>query len=191
MERKTGFLLLLTLLFGSGCASPWPHSPNLCATNSYQVITNNASIWPYRQFKSSNATPPQFVINQTGQELAPGLLFLDIENSGATVGERQERPIITTSQGDLVWAGPIAPTSNFRKQTLDGKPAISFWYGDGGAGASGKQGHGYGKVAVLDDAYNQIYTVCPKLDVTYPPGVNASSCAADVHESYITASKTM
>nr|POE90095.1 hypothetical protein CFP56_20562 [Quercus suber] len=158
-----------------------------CSTASFTLHPNDGSgIWPYRSYRSSDITPPVFQVSQSSEDLSPYPIFYGPQNAGRARGEAQAHPIIATAQGQLIWAGPEAPTNNLRVQQLNGQPVISYWIGSGTAGAGGQAGHGYGQVEVLDDTYQSIYTVCPNIEITLPPGVTAD-CAADVHESLITA----
>ena len=162
-----------------------------CSLNSYELVQDNGTgIWPYRQYKSSNITTPSFNITQNGEELSPGAIFMGVGNAGSVPGEEQIGALIMTSDGDMVWGGPDMDVSNVRKQTLNGKSVMSYWKGSGSAAAGAQAGHGFGMVEVIDSSYNSLYTVCPKIQITQPPGQN-SSCVADVHESYITPSNTM
>lgn len=94
---------------------------------------------------------------------------------------------------DLVWSGPTGSTSNFLKQSYDGKDVITVWTGAGSATGSAGAAHGHGSVSILDSTYSTICKVCPDpktLDISFPPGTT-SDCVADVHESYITERNTM
>lgn len=94
--------------------------------------------------------------------------------------------------GELIWQGPsLSAVSNFRVQTLYGEPVLSYWSGEGTAGAESIVGHGYGEVKILDTNYNEIAIVCPNdIEFQLPPGVK-SNCFADLHESYITPNNTL
>nr|POE49756.1 hypothetical protein CFP56_74594 [Quercus suber] len=178
--------VLLTPAFGDTVSTP-----QACSADSVTVNSDNGNgIWPYLSYQSTNLTPPLFQVNQTNKALSPGLIFYADVDSSSTPGEKQQYPLISTDQGDLVWAGPAAATNNFKMQQLKGKPVISYWIGTGTAGANGQAGHGYGQVEVLDTNYKKIFTVCPNIDITLPPGTTAN-CVADIHESYITESNTI
>lgn len=183
--------LLVWVVLRLPIVSCLPTSPrSSCSRASFTLVSNNGSgIWPYREYKSSNATPPDFQIEQNGKPLAPGLIFINPQNAGPTLGEHINGTMIITSDGDLVWNGPNTSTSNFRTAMLNGKPVISFWKGSGNAASDGEDGHGYGQVEILDTSYKTIHTICPKVNILTPPGVD--SCVADVHESFITSNNTM
>lgn len=163
----------------------------ICSAASSQVGINASSsdMWPWQVYKSSNVTPPALLINSTGEALYDGLVLFTAQN-GPILGEKQQAPFIMTDQGDLVWSGPDDSTSNFRVQTLNDEPVISFWSGRGTTGTRGVAGHGYGEVVIMDTSYNTIHRVCPKVKINLPPGASAE-CNIDPHESYITPRNTM
>ncbi|KAK5312876.1 hypothetical protein LTR93_011147 [Exophiala xenobiotica] len=103
---------------------------------------------------------------------------------------KEQAPLIMTDTGDLVWSGPVEMTANLRVQTVNGSPVLTYWSGQGTAGASQIVGHGFGEVVVLDTNYTTLYSVCPEISFNLPPNVTAD-CVADIHESYITSRDTM
>ena len=130
-------------------------------------------------------------INGTGESTAPGLIFLGVAGACKATGVKQQAPVIMTDDNELVWSGPTGIAANVQTATLHGRPVISYWVGTGGAAAGANQaGHGYGRVVILDDTYKEIYSVCPRLNITMPDGVLVE-CQVDVHESYITPRNTM
>ncbi|GAM82965.1 hypothetical protein ANO11243_009510 [Dothideomycetidae sp. 11243] len=156
------------------------------------LASNASGARPGQSYVSSNVTPPYLQVNSTGRDLAPGLLFytptagVDENASILRLG-----PLISSDTGDLVWAGPISDdASNLRVQTLNGQPVVSFWEGTGAAASGLLAGHGYGPVQIYNTSYDLIATICPKLNITHPPG-QESDCDADVHESYITDDNTI
>ncbi|KAJ5524051.1 hypothetical protein N7494_010701 [Penicillium frequentans] len=164
----------------------------LCSQNSVTIAQNSSLAWPWQEFVSSSARPPYLEINVTSEELAPGLILFDPQtgiNSQSYIPDKA--PFIMTDAGDLVWSGPITPdASNFRVQSLYGEPVITYWAGSGGAADSSSASHGYGHIVIHNSSYDQIGIVCPKLNLTLPPGTSAP-CQADVHESFITENNTM
>lgn len=161
--------------------------PKLWSKNSVTISTNSSTNWPSQNYVSTNVTPSYLEINATGEPLEPGLIFYT-PTAGVNAKAFISRlgPVISTDTGDLVWAGPISgDASNFKVQSLYGEPVLSFWEGTGAAASGLLAGHGYGQVNIYNTSYDQIATVCPKLNITKPPGQN-SDCDADVHESYIT-----
>ncbi|OOQ88727.1 hypothetical protein PEBR_11193 [Penicillium brasilianum] len=164
-------------------------STTLCATNGRQVTQNDSSIWPWQTYKSSNITPPYLTINRTGENLAPGLLFIGQENDEDT-GVKQVSPFILSDDNELVWGGPEGDSSDFRQQYWGDQSVITFWVGTGKAAYSADVGRGWGKVQIYDDQYKLIKTVCPQLNLTMPTGTT-TDCDADVHESFITEDNTI
>ncbi|KAF2096208.1 hypothetical protein NA57DRAFT_78976 [Rhizodiscina lignyota] len=181
---------ILSVTLGSVLAAP-PTEKELCSANSVEVINNHPETWPYQSFVSSERNPPWLSINRTGEALAPGFIFLAQDAGFSNSSIKEQSPLIMTSDGNLVWAGPrVSGTTNFRTQTLFGEPVLTFWEGSGAAANSQNAGHGFGSVRIFDKSYKQIYNVCPKLDIVLPPGATAS-CKADIHESYITEQNTI
>ncbi|KAK5021805.1 hypothetical protein LTS07_010700 [Exophiala sideris] len=163
----------------------WNHTGTLdfCAATSFQIVRDAESgIWPYRTYVSSNVTPPVLLINVTGGPLQPGLLFFDQENSGIVDAVGEQAAFIMTDTGDLVYGLP-GGISNFHTQTLDGRSVLTFRTGSGAAAAEDQVGYGYGEVHILDTGYQEIYTVCPDINVTTAPQAGNATCFADVHES--------
>lgn len=161
--------------------------PRLCARNSVTITQNASSVWPWQQYVSSDAQPPYLEINATGEPLAPGLILFDPQlgmNLESYIPH--QAPFIMTDEGELVWSGPTAAdASNFRVQTLMGEQVLTYWTGSGGAAEGGHADHGYGRILVYNSSYDLIREICPKLNLTMPPGTIAD-CQADVHESFIT-----
>lgn len=163
-----------------------------CAQSSFTVASDDNGLWPYRKYRSTNVTSPTMKIERSGESVSDGLIFLGLENSGLLgyPGVGQPRVEIFTDDGDLVWAGSGQNASNFRKQTLNGKPVIHYFVGSGSAAAGGGAAHGCGRIEILDENYETLHNVCPKLDINYLPG-QSCDCPLDVHESYITENNTM
>lgn len=131
-------------------------------------------------FETEPFTPPVFNISTSGQPLASGYIFLtplNLENGSA---------VIMTGDGDLIWSSEGEGSySNLLTTTLDGEPVLTFWNGTGNANFL-LLGHGYGKVQILDSSYTEIYTICPDLNLNFPPGTVRYECQADLHESFTT-----
>ena len=166
--------------------------PRLCSQNSVIVSQNSSSTWPWQEYTTSNAQPPYLDINATGEQLAPGLIFFDPQTGLNTESFIPDKaPFIMTDAGDLVWSGPVtSDASNFRVQTLYGEQVITYWAGSGGAAESSSASHGYGHIVIHNSSYDQIGIICPKFNLTLPPGISAP-CQADVHESFITRDNTI
>lgn len=141
-----------------------------------------AQDWPYTTFTTGPWQPPQLQINKTGDP-APGYIF---------IGPRGNQPagtaaLIYDNNGDLVYQGPDEVTANFRTQKLFGRDVITFWAGD-----MTDLGFGHGTVHILDDTYQEIYTITlgGNLDFISPDGQPKESYI-DLHESNITPNNTI
>lgn len=184
---------LCLLQVGSAASIPAVPKTILCAGDSRQVADNasDGNVWPWQTYQSSSARPPVLQTERTGDALFDGLLIFGVSPGGATPAAKQISPLIMTDTGDLVWSGPAGPSDNVRVQEYNGAPVLTYFSGEGTAGAGAVVGHGYGEVVVRDDSYNVIATVCPQFDgFTMETGVTAK-CHADVHESFITPRNTM
>ncbi|KAJ5832874.1 hypothetical protein N7474_001185 [Penicillium riverlandense] len=140
-----------------------------------------AADWPYLSYMSTDIQPPQLQINQTGP-VSPGYLFLGPRGAVQSAGQAA---LIYDNSGNLVYEGPDEVTANFMVQKLFGKDVITFWAGD-----MLDVGYGYGTVHILDDTYNEIYTVT----LTGPfvtPDNSTKDSYIDLHESHITPNNTL
>ncbi|KEF59332.1 uncharacterized protein A1O9_04176 [Exophiala aquamarina CBS 119918] len=191
---------LLSFLFGLAATSAIQRRQDathlgapLCAANSRKIMSNSSdpNLWPWQEYQSSDAQPPQLLTNSTGEPLFDGFLVMATMSSTRPPAVRQQSPLIMSDTGELVWSGPIQLTSDFRVQSFDGSPVLTYFTGEGTTGAEGVVGHGYGGFTLLDTRYNEIARVCPIFDgFTMEPGVSAI-CHADPHESFITHRNTM
>lgn len=150
--------------------------PTLFALCSAQTTTNP---WPYQTFQTeSQFQPPVLSINKTGAQLADGLIVFTPD------GGQESGPVLMTDSGELVWNGPGVLAFNLFVQSLDGQPILTYYSG------TIISGYGYGKVEILDNGYNEIYTICPNLTVVTPDGSTAN-CSLDLHESLVTSRGTI
>ena len=140
-------------------------------------------VWPWQIYQSAPYNPPEFEISNTGEPLADGLLFLTPSNFRPINSVKEAAPMIVTDKGQLVWNGPIVNATNLRVANYEGFPILTYWSGLSTEG--GNIGHGYGSVTFLDETYNEILTVCPKLGLVVPDGADYP-CEADFHESFLT-----
>ena len=181
-----------SLILASAFASAETTScPSFCLGQGVDSRTtgNATGIWPWQKFVSVDYHPPTMEIDATGAKLAPGYVFISPANFNTSIPSvKQTAPVIMTDTGELVWNGPSINATNFRMQTLNNKPVITYWGGYSTAGAF--IGHGYGNITILDQTYKQIASVCPSITLTHaPPGTYA--CSLDLHESKITSRNTM
>lgn len=174
--------------------APFPSQEDTCSSESYELVKNDNGTWPYRKYKSTNATSQEFAIHQNGPALSSGLIFLTLEDVGlfGYDGLVEQSATIMSQDGELVWSME-GVTSNLRTQIFRDEPVLTVWTGSGSAAANGGAAHGHGIVNVFDSHYDAVYTVCPKatdLSIMFPPG-QQTTCVADIHESYITDRNTM
>jgi hypothetical protein len=123
---------------------------------------------PAASASTPTSPPPLTVLSQTG---SLGNRDIFITPTGDT-SSYANGPEILSPSGKVVWFDPIAAgesSGDFRTQTYDGKPVLTFWEGTGFGGLS--QGSDY----IYNDHYQQIATV------------NAGNgLSADGHEFLIT-----
>jgi hypothetical protein len=95
-------------------------------------------------------TPPSVTISTNKPGTAPGLIFL-----APKAGRGQDGPMIIDNSGDLVWFRPMQGkiAADFRAQTLDGRPVLTWWEGQ----LYGGDGDGIGRV--LDTSYKPVAIV--------------------------------
>jgi hypothetical protein len=123
---------------------------------------------PAASASTPTSPPPLTVLSQTGS-LGNRDIFITPTGDTSTYANGPE---ILSPSGNVVWFDPIAAgetSSDFRTQTYEGRPVLTFWEGTGFGGVS--QGTDY----VYNDHYQQIATV------------NAGNgLSADGHEFLIT-----
>jgi hypothetical protein len=95
-------------------------------------------------------TPPAVTISTNKPGTAPGLIFL-----APKAGRGKDGPMIIDNKGDLVWFKPMDGriAADFRVQTYQGKPVLTWWEGKLFVG----DGDGVGQV--LDTNYKPVTTV--------------------------------
>ncbi|PLB48081.1 hypothetical protein P170DRAFT_386308 [Aspergillus steynii IBT 23096] len=139
-----------------------------------------ADNWPYQTFTTAPWRVPQLNINETG-DVGQGYIFLALQGEQASsVG-----PTIYDGNGDLVYQGSHANARGFRVQNVAGQDMITFW-----SGQYVDPGYGYGTVHVLDNAYNELYTITLKDNYITPDGQTKLSYL-DAHEHHVTARDTI
>ena len=105
------------------------------------------------RFKSQpGLQPPAVQVVKRSSAAAAGDIFV-----APQAGPTQIGPMILAPDGSLVWFAPITGkndwVTDFRTQTYQGKPVLTWWEGFVGAGVG--VGHG----VILDSSYRQIATV--------------------------------
>src|SRR5438034_1269012 len=77
-----------------------------------------------------SASPPPLVPVDPGRKpTAPGLVFLSAKSKK---DQKQNGPMIVDNAGKLVWFRPlsgIGAATDFRAQTYQGKPVLTYWEG--------------------------------------------------------------
>lgn len=115
-------------------------------------------------FKSrKDLRPPKITIRKKSDQTAPGLIFLSPKIVfGVKRPKVQNGPLISDDDGNPVWfaaTGPSTPKGNFnrvndfRVQSYDGKPVLTWW--------QGRQvlGTGEGEMKIVGENYETIKTV--------------------------------
>jgi hypothetical protein len=92
-------------------------------------------------------------------------------------GVTMQGELIVDAQGNPVWMNNSSVgTFNFREQTYQGEPVLTYWVGN-------STSYGHGDIVILDDTYTQIATVTT--------GGSIGAHQADMHESDITPQGTI
>ncbi|KAL5356150.1 ASST-domain-containing protein [Aspergillus floccosus] len=141
--------------------------------------------WPHQTFKSSALEPPNLKITKSGPT-SPGYLFFD-----QSWAAHQYGVFIMSDGNELVWQSPRGDLHDFRRQTLDGEPVLTFW---NGLGVPEPFGWGYGLIQILDQNYKSIYNVTVTDDNYQALGsINSTGFYSwlDMHEGTITPDGTM
>jgi Arylsulfotransferase (ASST) len=95
--------------------------------------------------------PPAVVIRTANPGRAPGLVFL-----APKAGRGQDGPMIIDDSGKLVWSHPIGDgnlATDFRVQSYEGKPVLTWWEG------RLFTGDGAGTGVIYDSSYRRIASV--------------------------------
>jgi len=97
-------------------------------------------------------TPPIFTVDTSAKAAAQGDLFIAPKQYAI-----QKGPEIVAPDGQPVWFHPVAQqATDFRVQTYDGKPVLTWWEGPPAAPVSGS---GVGHGVIMNSSYEQIATV--------------------------------
>jgi hypothetical protein len=95
--------------------------------------------------------PPTVAVTTAQPGTAPGLIFL-----APKAGTAQDGPMIIDDRGRLVWFHPIPGSdlaTDFRAQTYDGRPVLTWWEGHQYVG------DGTGVGVIYDQSYREIARV--------------------------------
>ena len=108
----------------------------------------------YQSFRSRpDLRPPTVAVTTHAPGTAPGEIFL-----APYSGPGQYGPMILAEDGSLLWFDPLSPTgtraADFRVQSYEGKPVLTWWQDPLSAGGSSKSGE-----VIVDDSYRRIAVV--------------------------------
>lgn len=141
-----------------------------------------AEVWPWQTFKTSRLQPPALDIIRKPGALALGSLFFAPYGSVPHSGVRQSANWIMTDDNDLVLGLETPDCKDFRVQTYNGTPHITYWTGRDSEGSSA--GHGYGRLVLLDGGYVET-TFNPSYPITTQFGPRERDIM-DLHEHQLT-----
>ncbi|MGP3972307.1 arylsulfotransferase family protein [Streptomyces sp. 6N223] len=164
---------------GAGTLLPGTAQANAPTTASSGPVghrTATATAPPPAAFRPLQQQPPQLDILTRQPGTAPGLLFLTPQGFAAPDSPRG--PQIVDDEGRMIWFRQVPNgtfTTDFRVQSYQGQPVVTWWEGTVGAGGIGS-GMGY----IADSTYQVIATV-------QTPDAGAT---LDMHEFLITPSDT-
>ena len=134
------------------------------------------------RFVSRPDLSPPVITSTIGAEDSASLVaaegqYVFLGPKDTDTGVTMQGEMIVDPQGNPVWVNNSAVgTFNFREQTYQGKPVLTYWDGN-------STSYGHGDVVILDDTYTQIATVTT--------GGDLGPHQADIHESDITPQGTM
>ena len=163
----------------SACGVIGPHPAGRASASSGASPTAKAQAWKF--VSRPDLAPP--VITSTISTSASASAAADkgqyvfLGPKDTETGVTMQGELIADAHGSPVWVSNSAVgTFNFREQTYQGRPVLTYWAGN-------STSYGHGDVVILDDTYTRIATVTTGGDL----GPNE----ADMHESEITPQGTM
>jgi Arylsulfotransferase (ASST) len=117
-------------------------------------ILENIDAKRTRSFRSRrDLAPPFLTVNTSRPGIAPGHLFLSPKSKK---DQKQAGPMIADNSGQPIWFLPlpgIDAATDFRAQTYQGKPVLTYWRG------TSRQGIGVGEMLILDQSYRVIHRI--------------------------------
>ena len=150
-------------------------------TFSFRVATPAGTIQPQQlplapatsngvqRFRSRpDLTPASVSVTTRSSKAAPGDIFV-----APQAGPLQDGPMVLDPAGKLIWFRPLPrnqAATDFRVQTLNGQPVLTWWQGGVNAGS------GRGEDVIFDQNYKQVAVV------TAGNGLQG----ADLHEFLVT-----
>ncbi|UPK75850.1 arylsulfotransferase family protein [Nocardioidaceae bacterium SCSIO 66511] len=148
-------------LIVSACAQ----EPDSAATESSESTSDEATTDDEAttvDFVSRPDLPgPVIDIEGDTDKAAPGKVFLAPKGAD----DPMHGPVIVDSEGEPVWINPVGDrwTYDFRVQTYQGKPVLTWWQGQHLSG-----GYGHGEYVLMDRSYREVATVTtPKLGADF------------------------
>jgi len=168
--------------FGECGTVPYP------TTNGYTTpdpITNSSKVWSF--VSAPDLHPMKITVNVFNPGTSPGLIFLAPYGFSSEATYGQSGSLILDNVGNPVWFRPLSTNlmnTDFRMQTFNGKPVLTFWQGTlvtppaytNAPGGSSEPGSCY---YILDNTYSVIQTVSAKEGFT-----------SDIHEFLLTPNNT-
>ena len=132
------------------------HASFRIATGSERMPPSTKKLTPvrrtqtHRYHSAPKLHPPFLHVYEPARGTAPGLVFV------APKGRGQQGPMIVDESGEPVWFHALhgeQKANDFRLQSYDGKPMLTWWQGltNGGSG----EGHG----VIADHSYRVVKTV--------------------------------
>jgi hypothetical protein len=145
------------------------YRPLLAATTLAAAVAGTALVQAGPAAADTPTGPPPVTVLTQGADNGNGDIFISPFGDTSTY---ENGPEIIDNQGNVVWFHPVPAgqeASDFRTQTYDGQPVLTWWQGTGLGGLA--QGTDY----IYNDHYQQIATVSA-----------GNGLSADGHEFLIT-----
>ena len=115
------------------------------------LILENIPAKKTRKFRSRpDLRPPVLTVGTARPGVAPGQLFLSPKSKR---DEKQAGPLIADNAGQPIWFQPLSgiqAATDFRTQTYQGRPVLTYWQG------TSRQGIGTGQLVIRDQSYRVI-----------------------------------
>jgi hypothetical protein len=145
------------------------YRPLLAATTLAAAVAGTALVQASPVAADTPTAPPPVTVLTQGADNGNGDIFISPFGDTSTY---ENGPEIIDNQGNVIWFHPVPAgqeASDFRTQTYDGRPVLTWWQGTGLGGLA--QGTDY----IYNDHYQQIATVSA-----------GNGLSADGHEFLIT-----
>lgn len=168
----------------AGCGSiPYPSNTGYITP---EPIVNSPQVWSF--VSEPDLHPMKVTVNTYKSGTSSGLIFLAPYGFSSVAMTGQPGALMVDNGGNPYWFRPLSSpnlmNTDFRMQTFDGKPVLTFWQGTlatppaytNAPGGSSEPGSCY---YILDDTYAVIKTVMAQLGFT-----------SDIHEFLLTPNNT-